>query len=136
MFGFRFLFWSFRFFLESYGKSDPVNRNMASYTQVVKTNFYGHQKLSVIRQKDESKHERTCAYQGVRNVHFSENLFCFLETPVLRFVLLPYYRQNGCLTTLCNTSLEMVKLIQNFLQYSNYVVKAFTCSKSTMETPN
>ena len=30
-----------------------------------------------------------CAYQGVRNVHFSENLtgFVFFETPVLRFAL-------------------------------------------------
>ena len=39
MFGFPFLFWSFRFFLESYGKSDPVNRNMASDTQGVKKIF-------------------------------------------------------------------------------------------------
>ena len=33
----------------------------------------------------------TCAYQGLRNVHFSENLgvICFLETPVLRFALSP-----------------------------------------------
>ena len=23
-------------------------------------------------------HKRTCAYQGVRNVHFSENLVCFV----------------------------------------------------------
>ena len=38
---------------------------------------------------------RTCADQGVRNVCFSENLVCcFLETPVLRFALLPYYRRN------------------------------------------
>ena len=37
---------------------------------------------------------RTCAHQGVRNVRFSKfGVFCFLETPVLRFVLLPYYRQ-------------------------------------------
>ena len=38
---------------------------------------------------------RTCAYQGVRNVRFSENLACFVffETPVLRFALLPYYRR-------------------------------------------
>ena len=39
----------------------------------------------------------TCAYQGVRNVRFSENLTCFLffkKTPVLRFALLLYHRQN------------------------------------------
>ena len=36
---------------------------------------------------------RTCAYQGVRNVRFSENLACFVffETPVLRFALSLYY---------------------------------------------
>ena len=39
---------------------------------------------------------RTCAYQGVRNVRFFEkfDVFCFLETPVLRFALLPYYRRT------------------------------------------
>ena len=38
---------------------------------------------------------RTSAYQGVRNVRFSKNSACFrfLETPVLRFALLPYYRR-------------------------------------------
>ena len=37
-----------------------------------------------------------CAYQGVKNVRFSENstCLCFLETPVLRFALLPYYRRT------------------------------------------
>ena len=35
-----------------------------------------------------------CAYQGVRNVHLFRkfDVLCFLETPVLRFVLLPYYQ--------------------------------------------
>ena len=37
----------------------------------------------------------TCAYQGIRNVLFCRKfgVLCFLETPVLRFALLPYYRQ-------------------------------------------
>ena len=67
--------------------------------------------MSLIRQKGESqngcfkktKHvkfseKRTfltpCAYQGVRNVRFfgKFSVLCFLETPVLRFALLPYYR--------------------------------------------
>ena len=41
---------------------------------------------------------RTCAYQGVRNNRFSENfgVLCFLETPILRFALLPYYRRVIC----------------------------------------
>ena len=36
-----------------------------------------------------------CAYQEVRNVCFSEffGVLCFLETPVLRFALLPYSRR-------------------------------------------
>ena len=33
---------------------------------------------------------RTCAYNGARNVHFSENLACFV---FLKFALLPYYRR-------------------------------------------
>ena len=39
---------------------------------------------------------RTCAYQGVRNVCFSENLACFVffEIPILRFARLPYYRRT------------------------------------------
>ena len=45
---------------------------------------------------------RTCAYQGVRNACFSENLSCFVffETPVLRFAFLPYYRQISHLNVL------------------------------------
>ena len=37
----------------------------------------------------------TCAYQGVRNVHFygKFGVLCFYETPILRFALLPYYRR-------------------------------------------
>ena len=78
-----------------------------------------HANSSVIRQKGESQNgcfqktkarqifrktnisyplirTRASAYQGVRNIRFSENLacFCFFETPVLRFTLLPYYRQT------------------------------------------
>ena len=40
---------------------------------------------------------RTCAYayQGIKNVHFCGKfgVLCFLETPGLRFALLPYYRR-------------------------------------------
>ena len=40
-----------------------------------------------------------CAYQGIKNVCFCGKfgVFCFLETPVLRFALLPYYRRIGTL---------------------------------------
>ena len=39
---------------------------------------------------------KSCAYQGVKNVRFFEKfgILCFFETPVLRFALLSYYRQN------------------------------------------
>ena len=39
---------------------------------------------------------RTCAYQGVKNVLFfgKFGVLCFLETPILRFALLPYCQQN------------------------------------------
>ena len=38
---------------------------------------------------------KTRAYQGVRDVRFfgKFGVLCFLETPVLRFALLPYYRR-------------------------------------------
>ena len=41
----------------------------------------------------------TCAYQGVKKCLFfgKFGLLCFLETPVLRFALLPYYRRYNCI---------------------------------------
>lgn len=71
----------------------------------------GHQKSSVIRQKRRSqkrcykktKHAefsekltflmRTCAYQGVKNVCFSENAL-FSSSTLFEIRLLFYYRQN------------------------------------------
>ena len=52
--------------------------------------------------------KNTCAYQWVRNVRFSENLACsgFLETPVLRFALLSYYRRIMLRTRLRNIFLK------------------------------
>ena len=40
---------------------------------------------------------RTCAYKGVRNVRFfgKFDVLYFLERPVLRFALLPYYRRSN-----------------------------------------
>ena len=40
---------------------------------------------------------RTCAYQGVRKVCFFRKfaVLCFLETPVLRFAFLSYYRRSN-----------------------------------------
>ena len=37
---------------------------------------------------------RTCAYQGCDlRMTYAYDVLCFLETPVLRFALLPYYRR-------------------------------------------
>ena len=48
------------------------------------TPWYAHERIM-----------RTRAYQGVRNVGFSENWRAlFFETPVLRFAVLPYYRRS------------------------------------------
>ena len=49
------------------------------------------------RRQPESKASqifRTCAYQEVRNVYFSENLTCFVFLLLLRFGLSPYHRRN------------------------------------------
>ena len=41
--------------------------------------------------------ENKARHQGVRNVRFfgKFDVLCFLETPGLRFALLPYYRRLG-----------------------------------------
>ena len=36
----------------------------------------------------------TCTYQGVRNVFGKFGFICFLEAPVLRFALWPYYQRH------------------------------------------
>ena len=55
--------------------------------------------------------QRTCAYQGLRNFRFLENLACcFLETPVLRFALLPYYRRYQRPLKIVNSLFELLSL--------------------------
>ena len=58
---------------------------------------------------------RTCEYQGVRNVRFSEKfgVLCFLETPFLRFPLLPYYLRI-LLWRLPYFIISLIKLIKLF----------------------
>ena len=57
-------------------------------------------------------HTRTSAYQGVRNVCFSQNLACFVffVTPVLRFTFLPYYRRFADETSMFNFILLSIPL--------------------------
>ena len=59
---------------------------------------------------------RTCAYQGVRNVCFfgKFGVFCFLETPVLRFALLSYY---GRFVTI-STFISMLLFLNNLIIFS------------------
>ena len=49
----------------------------------------------VLKEKQSMPNFPTGAYQGVRNVLFSENLACsvFLVTLILRFAFLPYYQR-------------------------------------------
>ena len=59
---------------------------------------------------------RTCTYeyQGVRNVDFfwKFGVLCFLETPVLRFTVLPYYRRVSQLKNdLTSTQVSIIKYI-------------------------
>ena len=58
---------------------------------------------------------RTCAYQGVKNVRFCGKfgVLCFLETPVLRFAFLSYYRR-----------------ITNFFQMLNKAINGFSFQRS------
>ena len=63
---------------------------------------------------------RTCtsAYKGVRNVRFSENLasFVFLETLILRFAHLPYYRRN-LLKDIAQNLILTINLIGKYVEY-------------------
>ena len=83
--------------------SNDVLQNIVTFQNIIK---------SVIMQKGEFQSgcfkktkltkfsEKTfltpCAYQGVRNICFFRKfgMLCFLETPVLKLVLLPYYRRS------------------------------------------
>ena len=57
----------------------------------------------------------TCAYQGVNVLFFGKSaVLCFLETPVLRFTLLPYYRR-GLPFKGANTCTKSI--IKRFLKY-------------------
>ena len=60
-------------------------------------------------------YKASCAYQGVRNICFSENLLCFLETSVLRFALLPYYRRFYCF------KLTMHLVLPNIFKKKNHI---------------
>ena len=62
-----------------------------------------------------ARYKVSCAYQGVRNICFSENLLCFLETSVLRFALLPYYRRFYCF------KLTMHLVLPNIFKKKNHI---------------
>ena len=73
-----------------------------------------------------------CAYEGVKNVRFSKNfgVLCFLEIPVLRFALLPYYRRNMTFSSfeqngwkLCDDTLIMVPVLFTGSQLPPTVMK-------------
>ena len=55
----------------------------------------------------------TCAYQGARNVRFfgKFGVLWFLETPVLRFALLPYYQRISNTLIYCHSALIIFGLV-------------------------
>ena len=63
---------------------------------------------------------RRCAYQGVRNVHFSENLACFV------FLKHPFWDSPFCLIT--GELLEVCQELQLFWRYYIFVSKnGYSC---------
>ena len=77
---------------------------------------------------------RTCAYQGVKNVRFCGKfgVLCFLETSVLRFALLPYYRRSakGAITDNCplfwRILLAIFTPIYNLVKFSVLIFSPLT----------
>ena len=97
------------------------------------TNYYTEVKSSVIRQKGESqngcfkktKHAkfykkrifltRTCAYQGARNIRFSENLACFI------FLKHPFWDSAFCLIT------DEIQLRKTTVSHKQSNIRTFVC---------
>ena len=88
------------------------------------TNYYTEVKSSVIRQKGESqngcfkktKHAtRTLAYQGVRNVCFSENLACFV------FLKHSFWDSAFCLIT------DEIQLRKTTVSHKQSNIRTFEC---------
>ena len=79
---------------------------------------------------------RTCAYQGVRNVRFSENLACFVffETPVLRFALSLYYWLYVMLMITNSIEPRMGKLILDQLIVTNFRISQWTSGQLLFQT--
>ena len=97
------------------------------------TNYYTEVKSSVIRQKGESqngcfkktKHAkfskkrifltRTCAYQGARNIRFSENLACFV------FLKHSFWDSAFCLIT------DEIQLRKTTVSHKQSNIRTFEC---------
>ena len=65
----------------------------------------------------------TRAYQGVKMFVFRKfDMFCFLETLVLRFAPLPYYRRNvkENMKRLCNVSLGITLIKVDLRELMNF----------------
>ena len=71
--------------------------------QISKRVFHENKARRIFRKTNISNaliRTRMCAYQEAKNVKF--DVLCFLETPVLRLALLPYYRRVNQLKTKCS----------------------------------
>ena len=67
--------------------------------QISKRVFHENKARRIFR-KTNISNALCCAYQEAKNVKF--DVLCFLETPVLRLALLPYYRRVNQLKTKCS----------------------------------
>ena len=65
---------------------------------------------------------RTCAYQGCDvRMTCAYDVLCFLETPVLRFALSPYYRRIDQ-TRLVNCWKYLLQILEEFHQRWNFPI--------------
>ena len=80
--------------------------------------------LRKISKPNSSKNEYPCAYQEGKKCSFFGKFggLCFLETPVLRLALLPYYRRSQSDGTLHGSFLQDQKVIKQRLTQSEWWV--------------
>ena len=96
--------------------------------RISKRVFQENQARQIFRKTKISYHlirTRTCAYQGVRNVRFSENLTWFI------FLKYPFWDSPFCLVTDECLFSKQKKYYEGLVRP---LQQTFTCTKSTIET--
>ena len=73
-----------------------------------------------------------CVSGGKKCLFFGKfGLLCFLETPVLRFALLPYYRRSIALIVVNQTFIKIFQSFKIFCQWLEVLVKISYITKIT-----